>query len=120
MEPIPTAEVTHRNRDRCLTLCVRAWQRPEDPRSPADGRLCHQHLPFATNRTTVAFRSNPTIWFLWIVGRSGLQVGCGQIDATLHGDLGTILDWAAEKREELAETRALKHQTDTSLVGVSV
>ncbi len=44
----------------------------------------------------------------------------GQIDATLHGDLGTILDWAAEKRQELAENRALKHQTDTSLMGVSV
>ncbi len=46
--------------------------------------------------------------------------GRGEIDATLHGDLGTILDWAAEKREKLAENRALKHQTDTSLSGVSV
>ncbi|WP_421708582.1 recombinase family protein [Algihabitans sp.] len=57
-----------------------------------------------------------------IVGRITLTPGPkrGQIDATLHGDLGTILDWAAEKRQELAETRALKHQTDTSLLGVSV
>lgn len=42
------------------------------------------------------------------------------IDATLHGDLGTILDWAAEKREKLAETRALKDKTDTFLLGVLV
>ena len=36
----------------------------------------------------------------------------GQIDATLHGDLGTVLDWAAGK--------ARKSKTDTSLSGVSV
>lgn len=28
----------------------------------------------------------------------------GKIDVALHGDLGTILDWAAEKRHDLAET----------------
>ena len=44
----------------------------------------------------------------------------GQIDATLHGDLGTILDWVADVREKVAENRAKKHQTDTSLSGVSV
>ena len=38
--------------------------------------------------------------------------GRGQIDATLHGDLGTVLDWAAGK--------ARKSKTDTSLSGVSV
>jgi len=37
----------------------------------------------------------------------------GQVDATLHGDLGTILDWAAGKKGQ-------KHKTDTSLSGVSV
>ena len=36
----------------------------------------------------------------------------GQIDATLHGDLGTILEWAASK--------GWKNKTDTSLSGVSV
>ena len=36
----------------------------------------------------------------------------GQIDATLHGDLGTILEWAA--------TKGRKNKTDTSLSGVSV
>ena len=36
----------------------------------------------------------------------------GRIDATLHGDLGTILDWVAGK--------ARKSKTDTSLSGVSV
>ncbi|WP_421710377.1 recombinase family protein [Algihabitans sp.] len=57
-----------------------------------------------------------------IVGRITLTPGPkrGEIDATLHGDLGTILDWAAEKRQELAENRALKHKTDMSLSGVSV
>ncbi|WP_421707515.1 hypothetical protein [Algihabitans sp.] len=57
-----------------------------------------------------------------IVGRTTLTPGPkrGEIDATLHGDLGTILDWAAEKRQDLAESRALKHKTDMSLMGVSV
>ena len=57
-----------------------------------------------------------------IVGRITLTPGPkrGEIDATLHGDLGTILDWAAEKRQELAENRALKQKTDTPSSGVSV
>ncbi|NIA72037.1 recombinase family protein [Pelagibius litoralis] len=57
-----------------------------------------------------------------IVGRITLTPGPkrGQIDATLHGDLGTILDWAAQSREKMGENRAQKHQTDTPFSGVSV
>ena len=36
----------------------------------------------------------------------------GQIDATLHGDLGTILEWTASKHR--------KNKTDTPGAGVSV